>query len=336
MIKAALVGVGDVSVVHLDAIGAIEDAELVALVETDPERAVQARDLGVPVFDDHLEMYRSIRPDVVHVTTPHHQHAPVAVDLLEAGANVLLEKPLANSRSAADAIIAAADKATGKLGVCFQNRYNASSVQLKKLIDSGELGDIKGAWANVVWTRTAEYYARRPWRGKLAEAGSGVLINQSIHTLDLLQWLLGDVVSVAGDGTTTKFADVIEVEDTATAYIRHAGGAESTFFATLNTPVHRPVEIEIWGSDAQARISEGLTVTFFDTGRTEFTPDQTSPTAGRSYWGYSHELLIRDFYSQLETDEPFWISAREADATMHIIGEVFRSGGHLDHPLVVG
>ncbi|MGJ6981644.1 Gfo/Idh/MocA family protein [Aestuariimicrobium soli] len=336
MTRAALVGVGDVSVVHLEAIASIEGAELVALVESDPERAESAREHGVPVFSDHLEMYREIHPDVVHVTTPHHQHAPVAIDLLDAGANVLLEKPLANSRSAADALVAAADRAHGKLAVCLQNRYNASSVQLKKLIDEGALGEIKGAWANVVWTRTADYYARRPWRGKLAEAGSGVLINQSIHTLDLVQWFLGGVTEVTGDGTTTKFADVIEVEDTATAYIKHPSGAESTFFATLNTPVHRPVEIEVWGTDAHARISEGLTVTHFDSGRTEFTPDQVSPTAGKAYWGFSHELLIRDFYSQLGSDEPFWISAREADVTMRMIGDIFRSGGHLDHPMVAG
>lgn len=336
MVKAALVGVGDVSVVHLEAIRAIAGAELVALVETDPERAELARHHGVPVFTDHLEMLDQVRPDVVHVTTPHHQHAPVAIDLLKAGANVLLEKPLANSRSAADAIVEAAEASSGKFGICFQNRYNASSLQLKNLIDTGQLGQIKGAWANVIWTRTADYYAQRPWRGRLAEAGSGVLINQAIHTLDLLQWFMGGVTSVTGDGTAVKFGDVIEVEDTATAYLQHPSGAESTFYATLASPVLRPVEIEVWGSDAHARISEGLTVTFFDSGRTEFTPDQVSPTRGRSYWGFSHELLIRDFYQKLDEPEPFWLSAREGHQSIEIIGDIFRSGGHVDHPLVVG
>ncbi|WP_203567439.1 Gfo/Idh/MocA family protein [Aestuariimicrobium ganziense] len=334
MTRVALVGVGDVSVVHLTAIEAIQDAELVGLVETDHERAEAAAAHGVAVYGDHNQMYADLAPDVVHVTTPHHQHAPVAVDLLDAGANVILEKPLAHSRAGADAIIEAARRATGKVGICFQNRYNATAQELKRVLDQGELGTIQGAWANVVWTRTMPYYQARPWRATWDGSGGGVLINQAIHTLDLVQWLLGGVEDVRGHAAQTKFDGQIEVEDTATAWITHPSGAQTTFFATLNSAVHRPVEIEIWGELGSARLFEGLTVTDFDSGRSSYTPERLVPSTGRAYWGYSHELLIRDFYDRLDDDQPFWISPDEADITLQILAAIYRDTGP-ERPLTV-
>ena len=107
------------------------------------------------------------------------------------------------------------------MGICFQNRYNVSSQEMRRLLDSGELGDVHGAYASVVWTRTADYYQSKPWRGSRAESGGGLLINQAIHTLDLVQWFMGDVVDLAGHVATNKFGDVIDVEDTAEMLLTH-------------------------------------------------------------------------------------------------------------------
>lgn len=335
MIRAAVIGIGDIAPMHLDAIASIEDAELVAVAEPDPGRAADAAALGVPVFADVVELIEAVHPDVVHVTTPHHQHVPVAVEALRRGVPVLTEKPLANSRIGADELLEVVRETGTKLGVCFQNRYNLSSQRLKALIDTGELGEITGAWANVVWHRAPEYYASRPWRGRLDQAGSGVLANQSIHTLDLLQWFFGGVDQVSGMTSTTTLAGMIEVEDTAAAQLVHPNGARSTFFATVGSPVQCPVELVVWGSGGMARISDGLELTWHD-GRTELIPERVVESRGRSYWGASHELLIRDFYERLDDPEPFWIDAAQADISMRMMRDIFAHQGLADHPMVAG
>ena len=126
MITAAVIGSGDVSTVHLEAIEALEDVELVAVCDTDPEAlATTVERVGVAGFADHRALLEAVRPDVAHVCTPHHQHAPVTLDLLDAGVHVLVEKPLAHTLDEAERLVEATERARSRVGVCFQNRYNA-------------------------------------------------------------------------------------------------------------------------------------------------------------------------------------------------------------------
>lgn len=321
--RAAIVGCGDVSVIHAEAIEAIEGIELVAVCDADPDQLeAAARDLGAAGYDDLGQMLAEARPDVVHVTTPHHQHVQATIDCLAAGVHVIQEKPLAHTIEEGERLVEAARTASAKVGICFQNRYNVSSEEARRIIDSGLLGEIRGAYASVVWSRTAGYYLNRPWRGTFAESGGGLLVNQAIHTLDLVQWLMGDVVAVDGHAATRKFADVIEVEDTAEALFTHASGAQTSFYATLTAPVHRPVEIEIYGDRGALAIRNGLTLTLED-GTVEVFPERQVASAGRTYWGVSHEILIRDFYARLEDPEPFWISPAEAMKPLHMLKTIY-------------
>src|SRR5699024_350495 len=215
------IGYGDVSVVHLEAIRDLPGLELVGVADTDPAaraRAVEAT--GVPAVASTQELLEVAGPDAVHVTTPHDQHVEPSLTALEAGVHVLQEKPLAHTLAEGQRLVAALDAASSagtapKVGICFQNRYNLASQRLHELLRSGQLGAVRGAWASVVWTRSADYYRAKPWRGRRDEAGGGLLINQAIHTLDLVQWLLGGVERTDGHVATRAFGDVIEVEDTA-------------------------------------------------------------------------------------------------------------------------
>jgi UDP-N-acetyl-2-amino-2-deoxyglucuronate dehydrogenase len=327
MIRAAVVGWGDVAVVHDEAITAIEGAELVGVVDVDADRrrdAVERR--GVPAFQAVDDLVDAVGPDVVHVTTPHDQHVAPAVAALGHGVHVLLEKPLAADLEEGRRLVDAVAASTARVGVCFQNRYNVSCQKLRELLDSGQLGKIRGAFASVVWTRTPGYYQDKPWRGLWQQAGGGVLINQAIHTLDLVQWLLGDVVDLTGHVTTNKYRDVIEVEDTATLLLTHVGGVETTFYATLTAPWHRPVELELQCDHAFAVIRDGLTVRWAD-GRAQQWEERTVPSGGRAYWGVSHELLIRDFYARLDDPEPFWISPAEALKSLEILKRAYAVSG---------
>lgn len=325
-VKAAIVGWGDVAVIHREAIDAIEDAALVGVVDTDAgRRAAATAETGAPAFATIDELVDAVAPDVVHVTTPHDQHITPTLEALGRGVHVIQEKPLAASLADGRRLVdAAAALPVGgpKVGICFQNRYNVSSQELRRLLDSGELGAIQGAYASVVWTRTADYYRVKPWRGSKEHSGGGLLINQAIHTLDLVQWFLGDVTDIVGHVATNKFGDVIEVEDTAEMLLTHDSGVQTSFYATLTAPQHRPVEIELECENAYVTLRNGLTVAWRD-GRVDQYDERKVPSGGRSYWGVSHELLIRDFYAKLDDPEPFWITPAEAWKSLRILKKTY-------------
>lgn len=323
MPTAAVIGCGDVSVVHLDAIAHLPGIELVGVCDPDPgRRAAIASARGVPGFDDHRDLLEAVRPDVVHLCTPHDRHASLAIDCLDRGVSVILEKPLAHTPEEGQRLIAAAGRSTAKIGVCFQNRYNTTAQALHRLLTSGDLGRVLGGSFTVLWHRSADYYLNRPWRGTWAGGGGGLLMNQAIHTVDLLQWLMGEVTSVSGHAATRFLGDTIEVEDTAEFVTEHASGARSVFYATLAHAVNAPVGIEVVTERATLTLRGDLTVNHAD-GRTEVVTEPEAPSGGRSYWGVSHELLIADFYARLDDDEPFWISPVEAEKSLRIVQSVY-------------
>ncbi|MEU4235982.1 Gfo/Idh/MocA family oxidoreductase [Actinoplanes sp. NPDC026619] len=298
--RVAVIGRGDVSVVHLAAI----------------------KKLGVTLAGvathDYRELLDETKPDVVHICTPHDQHVPIALDALARGIHVLLEKPVAHTVEEASQLVAASQNL--KIGVCLQNRYNATSQAARNVLR--DLGAVTGASATVMWHRDAAYYQAKPWRGQKARSGGGVLINQAIHTLDLLQWLLGE--ASFRDGQIGRLGGLPgDVEDTATMVLDHAGGARSVFFATVTNATDAPVTIEITAGRGTLLIRGDLTITYRD-GRTETVPELRPDGGGRSYWGASHELLIADFYRSLADPEPFWIGPREALKAQQLIDQIYR------------
>ena len=306
--RVAVIGLGDVSVVHLAAIEKLG----VTLAGVCDSRG------------DHRAFLDEVRPDVVHICTPHDQHVPIALAALERGVNVLLEKPVAHTVEEADRLVAAAkDHPDLKIGVCLQNRYNLTAQAARSFLSSGELGAVIGGSASVLWHRDEAYYAARPWRGVRARSGGGVLINQAIHTLDLLQWLLGDVAGVAGSAARHGDIPGTDVEDTATLVLDHAGGARSVFFATVTNATDAPVTLDIAAERGTLHLRGDLTVTY-DDGRTETVAELRPGGGGRSYWGASHELLIADFYRSLPEPEPYWIGPQEALKAQHLIDEIYR------------
>ena len=324
MPKAAIIGCGDVSIVHFEALAGMGDAELVAVCDTDPGRRAAAQEAnGVPGFEDYRDMLKAVAPDVVHVTTPHHEHAAIAIECLRRGVHVVLEKPLAHTLAEGERLLAAVAESTAKIGLCFQNRYNAPVQEMRRLLDSGELGKVLGASATVMWHRQPDYYLSRPWRGSWGEGGGGLMMNQAIHTVDLLQWLVGDVVALAGSASTHLLAEAIEVEDTAEFAALHSNGARSVFYATLANTLNAPVTLDISTEKAALSLRGGLTVAYED-GRSDVVRERASGSGGRSYWGVSHALLIADFYAGLAQPGPFWIDAAEGAKSLRIVKDLYR------------
>jgi predicted dehydrogenase len=281
----------------------------------------------VPAFASHAEMLAAAQPDVVHVTTPHDQHVRPAIDCLAAGVNVIVEKPVAHTLADAERLVAAAEQpGAPKIGVCFQNRYNATSQAAAELLTSGQLGRLIGGSATVFWHRPPAYYQARPWRGQVGRSGGGVLINQAIHSLDLLQWLLGEVTEVSGYSGRLAPGSAIEVEDTAQIVLNHDGGVRSVFFATNAGARDSQVTLEIVTEGAELFLRGDLTVRYAD-GRVEVVEERRAPTSGRTYWGVSHAQFIADFYARLTDPEPFWIGPREAMKSLEILTQVYAQSG---------
>jgi UDP-N-acetyl-2-amino-2-deoxyglucuronate dehydrogenase len=324
-VKAVVVGCGDISTVHLAALVDLAGVDLVGVCDVDAERAKATATLqDVPAFTDHREMFAALDPDVVHICTPHDQHRPVAVDAIEAGISVVLEKPVAHTLADAQPVLEASRANPDvKVAVCFQNRYNRAAREAHRLLATGSLGAIRGASATVAWHRTPEYYARAPWRGQRRRSGGGVLMNQAIHTLDLLQWFLGPVTRVSSRIGTLALGDYVDVEDTAQLVMDHSNGARSVLFATVANSVDSPVTIEIDTEHARLLIRGDLVVTHAD-GRTEVVEERRATTTGRAYWGVSHELLVADFYRRLDDPEPYWIGPAEGIASLKVLDMVYR------------
>lgn len=328
---AAIVGCGAISVLHLEALQQL-DIPIVAVCDTDQAKAEQtAAAVGAQAFTDHRELLAQIRPSVVHVCTPHDQHLPVALDALDGGAHLLVEKPLAATVTQAKELTAAAEQAGARgihTGLVLQNRYTRPNQRLKEIISSGGLGEVQGATATLAWYRSAEYYRQAPWRGTWAEAGGGVLMNQAIHTLDLLMWFLGAAVAVSGHAATHRLAETIEVEDTAHMLLDHASGATSVLTATNCYPLNAPVTVTVHGKDGTAVMAGDLRVTWND-GATETVPAAAPGAVGRSYWGDSHRDLVADFYQNLDRDSPFWIGPQTGLGLVETIHAVYDSSANL-------
>jgi UDP-N-acetyl-2-amino-2-deoxyglucuronate dehydrogenase len=241
MLKFALVGCGRISVRHSQLLGEgiIAGANLVGVSDINADKAKKtAAKHNVPAFADMHEMMKTVQPDVVVVLTESGLHARHVIELARHGKHIVVEKPMALTLQDADAMIAAFDKAGIKLFVVKQNRFNVPVIKLREAVEAGRFGKPIMGTVRVRWCRPQSYYDQDPWRGTWALDG-GVLANQASHHVDLIEWMMGDVVSVFAM-TRTALAK-IETEDTAVVVLRFASGALGVIEATTAT---RPKDLE--------------------------------------------------------------------------------------------
>lgn len=324
--NAAIVGCGAIYQNHVAGIQSSENARLVALCEINPDKTAALATLHqLPVYLEYSRLLEDPSIDVIHLCVPHWLHTPMACQALKAGKHVFCEKPSAIS-PAEITMLREAKKQSGKMvGVCLQNRYNESSIRCKSLLESGKLGAITGGRATVFWSRDAAYYQESGWRGKLDTEGGGVLINQSIHTLDLLQWLIGGRVRALTGSCSTKFlTGIIEVEDTADALLLFESGARGVFFATNSYVVNAPVEIEVQCEKGSVKITGNTLTTCFDDQQDTlcFSPEEQKE---KGYWGEGHTAIIRHFYSCLAEGIEFPVGIDAIAAPLAIISGIFES-----------
>lgn len=243
-----LIGGGNITETHARAARAIPGVEISAIHGANAEKTARlCRENGGSPYQD-FDAFLKHRPmNLVIIGSPSGLHAEQGIAAAHQGLHVLAEKPIEVTTTRADALIAAAKQSNVQLGVIFQDRTKPHIRQLKNWLDQGLLGKILFVDARVKWYRPPEYYANSRWRGSLGLDGGGALINQGVHTVDLLLWLLGDVVRV--QARTATLLHKIEAEDTAVATLEFASGALGVFHATTAAYPGYPRRVEISGTE---------------------------------------------------------------------------------------
>ena len=253
----AIYGCGSISGVHAAAICEIEDARLVGAADLNPERAEKlAREYGARVFLNFEEILESNEVDVICICTPSGTHAELAIRALGAGKNVVVEKPMAINSADCERIIAACRESDKRLAVISQMREKPDIIRAKQIIESGRLGKIVLCNLQMKYYRSPEYY-RGSWRGTLAMDGGGALMNQGIHGIDMIYYLLGRIKPETCRSTVRTMVHDIEVEDTAAAICELESGAICMIAATTSVYPGFSRVIEICGSRGTIVIKDG-------------------------------------------------------------------------------
>jgi predicted dehydrogenase len=323
----ALIGCGHIAAKHAQAIANIKEARLAAVCDTSPARSAPFRDKhGAREYSDYRQLLQDPGIDVVCICTPSGLHARMAVDAARAGKHVVVEKPLALTLANAGQIIDECRKAGVKLAVVHPNRFKPAVQALKKALDDGRFGTITHGSATVRWNRNQAYFDQDAWRGT-KDLDGGALMNQAIHNIDLLQWMLGPVVEVFAY-TTTRLRK-IETEDLGVAALKFAGGALGIVeAATTLYPANLEETLAVFGETGTAVIN-GVTATELNTWRVAgYTEDEAASlkqAINSATAKPGHQVILEDLAEAIRTGREPLVNGEEGKKALAIILAIYRS-----------
>jgi UDP-N-acetyl-2-amino-2-deoxyglucuronate dehydrogenase len=328
-LKFAILGCGRISYKHVEAlIKNNEDAELVSVCDVVEERASERKgqyekvitNADVKVYTDYMEMLKRENIDVVAIATESGYHAKHAIDCINNGTHVLIEKPMALSVEDADKIIALAKEKNKKVCISHQNRFNPPIQKLRRAIEEGRFGRIINGTARILWTRDNNYYKQAPWRGT-AELDGGTLMNQCIHNIDLLQWMMGSDVERIHAERDTYLRD-IEMEDFGAILIRFKNGSIGMVEGSACVyPKNLEETLSIFGEKGTVVIG-GLAVNEIKTWQFADEKDydkEQGNTEIDSVYGEGHTPLYKDFIDAINNNTEPLVSGEEGKKAMEII-----------------
>lgn len=323
MFRVCVIGCGGIAQVHGAALTAMEGVILAACCDIVPEKAVAyAEKFHCTPYTDYETLLDKEKPDAVHLCTPHYLHTPMAEMAAERGIHVFTEKPPVISREEWGRLQKAGDKV--RIGVCVQNRYNPNNEKALSLLSSGEMGSVKGARACVFWDRGKDYYASGDWRGKWETEGGGALINQSVHTLDLMLLFLGKPDIISCHMANRRMQGIIEVEDTVEAYLQ-SGEKRGIFFATNAYAGNAPVMVEIVTEKGTLHLEDDW-LEIKKEGKTERLTFEMPTPVGKGYWGSGHFACIQDYYHCMEKGLPFRNDLQGVKTTIETMLTMYEQG----------
>jgi predicted dehydrogenase len=323
---------------HLKALAEIEGARVVAVVDTVPaalERFQAKHQLQCKLYTTLAQVLDNPEVDIVIVSTPSGAHMESAVAAAQAGKHVVVEKPLEVTLERCDRIIETCDRHGVKLCTIFPSRFADANRTLKAAVDAGRFGRLTLGETTCKWWRTQQYYDQGGWRGTMALDGGGALMNQAIHNVDLLLWMMGPASHVSGF-TALLAHERIEVEDTAVGCLRFQSGALGVIMATTSVHPGFPKTIAIHGERGSAVIEQE------DVLQWTFTPETpedhkvrerfaqkvgasggSSDPSAISHAGHARQL--RDFVEAIQTGRPPMVDGREGRRAVEAILAIYES-----------
>jgi UDP-N-acetyl-2-amino-2-deoxyglucuronate dehydrogenase len=331
-VGVGILGAGMIARLYRLAVEACADlgAHLVGVGHPNPARdAAIAAEFGAPRLDPEALLAHP-EVDIVCVCTPSGRHAAEAIAAARAGKHVLVEKPMALSLADADAMIAAAEGAGVRLGVALQRRAEPHFQQLQAAVAAGELGELTLGMVSMPYYRAQAYYDQAAWRGTWAQDGGGVLMNQGIHLIDLLLWLMGDPVEVQARAATLQRA--VEVEDTLAATLRFAGGALATVVATTTTEPGFPHRLEVYGTGGGIQVEGEAMIRWHTAAGARHEAEQPRQGAGaggdpRGIAPTGHMRLLRDFIGAVREGRGPLVGGAEGRRSLAAVLAIYRAAG---------
>jgi predicted dehydrogenase len=332
-IRTGLIGCGNIAPAHAEALATLPESEFIAVCDVDVSRAgAMAGKYGVADVCTSVDALLASGIEALMVCTPHPSHEEIVVRAAEAGVHVLCEKPIAVRLDEADRMIAAADKAGVTFGVIFMRRFWPAAQRIHQAITSGQIGfPTMGMCQALLW-RPESYFAQGAWRGTWAGEGGGVLMNQAVHVIDLLQWFMGPVTEVYGKYATLVHGDYIDVEDTVSATLTFASGGLGIVQAITTIDPQYGFRVTVHGSN-------GTTLSVWENpeGNQGFNDLWTLDPSGeeRARWeeaerhnpGFPgfHALQIQDFLQAITEGRPPAVTGAEARKSLAIILAIYES-----------
>jgi len=327
-LRVGIIGCGRISVMHFDAAKKLDMAELVACADIKEDRAIKAAETyGITSYTDYKEMIEKEELDAVHICLPHYLHSDVAIYAMRHGLDVITEKPMDIDIESAKKAVAVAKETGRKFGVIFQCRYNDASQLVKQALDSGKLGKVISARSTLTWFRPDDYYEDSDWKGTWDKEGGGVVIDQAIHSIDLVRWLIDSDVEYVSCNMANRGHSSVIVEDTAEGFITFKNGAKYGFWCMNNYACDEPIEIKLFCEHGKVTFNYTDALISYSDGTSEEAHKDLQKTKGKEYWGNSHSRQISNFYRACLGLEALEIDGSEALKTHRLICELYDKGG---------
>lgn len=332
--KYALIGCGRIAVNHIKALRN-NKLELVALCDSEPEHIDVLLEktefrTDAPRYTDYRKMLDE-HPEIelAAIATESGAHAEIALCCIDRGIHLIIEKPIAMSIADADEIIRRAEEKGVKVAACHQNRFNLAVQELRKALDDGRFGKLSHGAINVRWNRNRAYYEQATWRGKWASDG-GALMNQCIHGIDLLRWLMGEEIEEVYGATRQQYHDYLECEDVGVAVLKFKNGAIATVEGTVNVyPKNLEETLYLFGETGTVKLG-GTSCNNIDVWDFADKREADADKAGlheitANVYGNGHTSLYADMIDAIQSGRKPYVDAVQGRNALEVVLAIYKS-----------
>ncbi len=331
----ALIGCGRIATNHIKAavnnklnIVAVCDVSQAAMERLLAGHGLE-RDSSIKRYADYKQLLAENAIDLVSIATESGSHAEIALHCIDRGVNVIIEKPMAMSIADADEIIRRSEETGVKVSACHQNRFNVAVQKLRQALEAGRFGKLSHGSVHIRWNRNENYYTQAPWRGTWAQDG-GCLMNQCIHGIDLLRWMMGDEVEEVYGVTRQQFHDYLECEDIGMAVVKFKNGAVGTIEGTTNVyPRNLEETLYLFGQTGTVKIggtsTNNIDVWDFADEDEEDAKNQGLQEATSNVYGNGHTSLFADMMDAIQTNRKPYVDAVAGRNALEMILAIYQS-----------